>query len=196
MSTTEPTGAKGARQALGSMPSRRLGSDGPTVSAIGVGCIGLTGGFYGDDVDEQTAIHALHRALDVGCTFLDTSDAYGPYTNERLLAKVLSGRRDEIVLATKFGITVDPATMRRSVDGRPEHVRTSCEASLRRLGVDHIDVYFAHRVDPTIPIEETVGAMAELVQQGKVGHLGLCEAGAQTVRRAHAVHPLVAVQTE
>ncbi|WP_442781262.1 aldo/keto reductase [Arthrobacter sp. MMS18-M83] len=177
------------------MPGRRLGSSGPVVSAIGLGCIGMTGGFYGAP-DPTVSLRALHRALDLGCTLLDTSDAYGPYTNEELLGRLLAQRREEIVVATKFGIRMDPVTMRRTVDGRPATVYASCEASLRRLGVDRIDVYFPHRVDPSVPIEETVGAMADLVRQGKVAHLGLCEASPETIRRAHAVHPIAAVQQE
>ncbi|MDP9164977.1 MAG: aldo/keto reductase [Actinomycetota bacterium] len=177
------------------MKTRPLGSKGPAVSAIGLGCIGMTPGFYAE-TDETEAIATLNRALDAGCGFWDSSDAYGPHTNEKLLAKVLATRRDDVFIATKFGIKINSETMQRSVDGKPENVRTSCEASLLRLGVDHIDLYFQHRVDPATPIEETVGAMAELVQQGKVRFLGLCEAGPDTIRRAHAVHPLTAVQTE
>ncbi len=177
------------------MKTRRLGSGGPVVSAIGLGCIGMTGGFYAES-DETEAIATLNAAVDAGCNFWDSSDAYGPHTNETLLGKVLATRRDEVFIATKFGIKINTETMQRSVDGKPESVRTSCEASLLRLGVDHIDVYFQHRVDPATPIEETVGAMAELVQEGKVRFLGLCEAGPDTIRRAHAVHPLAAVQTE
>ncbi len=173
---------------------RELGTGGPSASELGLGCIGMTG-FYGD-ADQDEAIRTLHLALDHGCTFWDSSDAYGPHTNELLLGRVLAERRDEVFVATKFGIKLDVETMQRSVDGKPETVRASCEGSLRRLGVDHIDLYFQHRVDPKTPIEDTVGAMAELVQQGKVRYLGLCEAGPETIRRAHAVHPLSAVQTE
>jgi len=177
------------------MRFRSLGSAGPLVSALGMGCIGMTGGFYGD-ADEDQAIATLNRALDLGCSFWDSSDAYGPHTNERLLGKVLARRRDEVFVATKFGIKIDTDTMQRSVDGKPNTVRASCEASLRRLGIECIDLYFQHRVDPATPVEETVGAMAELVHQGKVRYLGLCEASADTIRRAHSVHPLTAVQTE
>ena len=173
---------------------RELGTGGPPVSELGLGCIGMTG-FYGD-ADQDEAVRTLHAALDRGCTFWDSSDAYGPHTNEELLGRVLAERRDEVFVATKFGIKLDIKTMQRSVDGKPDTVRASCEGSLRRLGVDHIDLYFQHRVDPNTPIEDTVGAMAELVQQGKVRYLGLCEAGPDTIRRAHAVHPLSAVQTE
>jgi aryl-alcohol dehydrogenase-like predicted oxidoreductase len=180
--------------AMSETTTRRLGAGGPAVAPIGLGCIGMTG-FYGP-VDEAEALRTLRRALDLGCTFWDSSDAYGPYTNELLLSRVLRTRRDEAFVTTKFGVTIDPRTLARSVDGRPEHVRRSCDASLRRLGVDHIDLYYQHRVDPAVPIEETVGAMAELVRDGKVRHLGLSEPGPTTVRRAHAVHPLAAVQTE
>jgi aryl-alcohol dehydrogenase-like predicted oxidoreductase len=178
----------------GAIPRRILGASGPAVSAIGLGCMGMTG-FYGDPYDEQS-LRTLHRALDRGCNFWDSSDAYGPHTNERLLARVLRERRDEVVIATKFGVSIDPATLRRSVNGRPENVRSCCEGSLARLEVDHIDLYYQHRVDPSVPIEETVGAMAELVRQGKVRFLGLSEAGPETIRKAHAVHPLAAVQIE
>lgn len=177
------------------LASRSLTASGPMVSAIGLGCIGMTSGFYGD-ADEEAGARAMRRALELGCNFWDTSDAYGPHRNEELIGSVIAGHRDSVFLNTKFGITVDPVTLRRSVDGRPETVRASCDASLRRLGVEHIDLYYPHRVDPRVPIEETVGAMAELVREGKVRHLGLCEAGPETIRRAHAVHPLTAVQTE
>jgi aryl-alcohol dehydrogenase-like predicted oxidoreductase len=151
--------------------------------------------FYGSS-DEQKAIAAIRRALDLGVTFLDTADVYGPHTNEELVGRAIRGRRDEVVLATKFGIvrTDDPAY--RGFDGRPEYVRASCEDSLRRLGVETIDLYYQHRVDPSVPIEETVGAMAELIREGKVRHLGLSEAGAETIRRAHAAHPISALQSE
>ncbi|HEY5196226.1 MAG TPA: aldo/keto reductase [Solirubrobacteraceae bacterium] len=177
------------------MKTRRLGSGGPTVSAIGLGCMGMSA-FYGE-TDDAEATATIHRALDLGCNFLDTSDMYGPHTNERLVGQAIEGRRDDVVLATKFGIQLsagDPPT--RSVNGRPEYVRQACEESLGRLGVDHIDLYYQHRVDPDTPIEETVGAMGELVAAGKVRHLGLSEASAETIRRAHAVHPIAAVQTE
>jgi aryl-alcohol dehydrogenase-like predicted oxidoreductase len=180
--------------APGAIGSRELGVGGPVVSELGLGCIGMTG-FYGD-ANQDEAVRTLHRALDDGCTFFDTSDAYGPHTNEELLGRVLAGRRAEVFVATKFGITLNTETMQRTVDGTPETVRACCEGSLRRLGVDHIDLYLQHRVDPTTPIEDTVGAMAELVEQGKVRYLGLCEAGADTIRRAHTIHPLTAVQTE
>jgi aryl-alcohol dehydrogenase-like predicted oxidoreductase len=178
------------------MNKRTLGPDGPEVSEIGLGCMGMSA-FYGP-ADEAEARATIERALDLGCNFLDTSDMYGPHTNERLVGSAISARRDEVFLATKFGIKLVQADdlLRRTIDGRPEYVREACEASLERLGVDHIDLYYQHRVDPKTAIEETVGAMAELVAAGKVRHIGLSEASAQTIRRAHAVHPITAVQTE
>jgi aryl-alcohol dehydrogenase-like predicted oxidoreductase len=177
------------------MQTRTLGLRGPTVSALGLGCMGMSE-FYGATNDEQS-IATIHRALDLGVNFLDTSDVYGPHTNERLVGRAIAGRRDEVILATKFGIVRDPDDpTRRGVNGRPEYVRSSCEGSLQRLGVDHIDLYYQHRVDPDTPIEETVGAMAELVQEGKVRYLGLSEAAPETLRRANAVHQITALQTE
>jgi aryl-alcohol dehydrogenase-like predicted oxidoreductase len=177
------------------MRKRTLGPDGPEVSAIGLGCMGMSA-FYGA-TDEPEALRTIGRALDLGCNFLDTSDMYGPHTNEQLVGHAISGRRDEVFLATKFGIKIDMGPPpKRELDGSPAYVREACEGSLRRLGVDHIDLYYQHRVDPDTPIEETVGAMAELVAAGKVRHLGLSEASAETIRRAHAVHPITAVQTE
>jgi aryl-alcohol dehydrogenase-like predicted oxidoreductase len=177
------------------MDQRTLGSHGLTVSAEGLGCMGMSE-FYGT-TDEAEAIATIHRALDLGITFLDTSDIYGPHTNEQLVGQAIADRRDEVVLATKFGIVRDPENpTARGVNGRPEYVLRSCDASLRRLRVDHIDLYYQHRVDPGVPIEETVGAMAELVDAGKVRFLGLSEAGPDTIRRAHGVHPISAVQTE
>jgi aryl-alcohol dehydrogenase-like predicted oxidoreductase len=180
------------------MNTRTLGPDGPEVSAIGLGCMGMSA-FYGA-ADEGEALATIHRALDLGCGFLDTSDMYGPHTNERLVGRAIKDRRDEVLLATKFGIKVEPGEAGgppvRSVDGSPEYVRSACEGSLQRLGVEQIDLYYQHRVDPKTPIEDTVGAMAELVAAGKVRHLGLSEASAETIRRAHAVHPITAVQTE
>jgi aryl-alcohol dehydrogenase-like predicted oxidoreductase len=156
--------------------------------------MGMTG-FYGEP-DEAESIRTLRRALELGCTFWDTSDAYGPHTNERLLARVLAQHRDEVFIATKFGISINPQTLQRSVDGSPANARRSCEASLQRLGVGHIDLYYPHRVDPATPIEGTIGAMAELVKEGKVRYLGLSEPGLDTIRRAHVVHPITAVQIE
>jgi aryl-alcohol dehydrogenase-like predicted oxidoreductase len=177
------------------MQSLQLGTTGPTVSALGLGCMGMSE-FYGA-ADEGEAIATIHRALELGVTLLDTADAYGPHTNERLVGKAIAGRRDEVVLATKFGLVRDPENSRaRGLNGTPDYVRSSCEGSLERLGVDHIDLYYLHRVDPATPIEETVGAMAGLVQDGKVRHIGLSEAGPETLRRASAVHPIAALQTE
>ncbi|RLK48423.1 aryl-alcohol dehydrogenase-like predicted oxidoreductase [Stenotrophomonas rhizophila] len=178
------------------MQTRTLGRDGPTVSALGLGCMGMSA-FYGGRGSDADAIAVIHRALERGVTLLDTADMYGPHTNEVLVGKAIAGRRDQVFLATKFGIKLEPSdTATRSVDGRPEYVIAACEASLQRLGVDHIDLYYQHRVDGTVPIEDTVGAMARLVEQGKVRFLGLSEASAGTIRRAHAVHPITAVQTE
>ncbi len=177
------------------MNRRTLGPDGPEVSEIGLGCMGMSA-FYGG-ADERESLATIHRALDLGCNFLDTSDMYGPHTNEELVGRAIADRREQVFLATKFGIKLAPGNPpTRSIDGSPDYVRSACEASLRRLRVDHIDLYYQHRVDPSTPIEETVGAMAELVAEGKVRHLGLSEASAATIRRAHAVHPIAAVQTE
>ncbi|HEY2441442.1 MAG TPA: aldo/keto reductase, partial [Solirubrobacteraceae bacterium] len=177
------------------MELRALGTQGLTVSAQGLGCMGMSE-FYGS-ADESEALATIRLALDLGVNFLDTSDMYGPYTNEQLVGEAIADRRDEVVLATKFGITRDPNDPTvRGVNGRPEYVMRACDASLRRLAVDHIDLYYQHRVDPDVPIEETVGAMAELVDAGKVRFLGLSEAAPTTIRRAHAVHPISALQTE
>jgi aryl-alcohol dehydrogenase-like predicted oxidoreductase len=179
------------------MNTRTLGPNGPEVSEIGLGCMGMSA-FYGS-ADEQQGIQTIQRALELGCNFLDTSDMYGPHTNERLVGRAIEDRRNEVFLATKFGIKLErgaDGTPVRSIDGRPEYVRSACEGSLERLGVEHIDLYYQHRVDPSTPIEDTVGAMAELVAAGKVRYLGLSEASAETIRRAHAVHPIAAVQTE
>jgi aryl-alcohol dehydrogenase-like predicted oxidoreductase len=175
------------------MQKRTLGQ-GLEVSAMGLGCMGMSE-FYGGG-DEDEAIRTIHRALELGIDFLDTADMYGPFTNEKLVGRAIADRRDRVVLATKFGNVRGENGERLGIDGSPEYVRKACDASLRRLGTDHIDLYYQHRVDQTVPIEETVGAMAELVQQGKVRHLGLSEASPQTIRRAHAVHPITALQTE
>ncbi len=172
-----------------------LGTQGLRVSRQGLGCMGMSD-FYGA-TDDAESIATIHRALELGVDFFDTSDMYGPYTNEVLVGKALAGHRDEAVIATKFGIVRDPDDpTKRAINGRPEYVRQSCDASLARLGVDHIDLYYQHRVDPDTPIEETVGAMGELVAEGKVRYLGLSEAAPATIRRAHAVHPISALQTE
>ena len=178
------------------MNTRTLGPNGPEVSEIGLGCMGMSA-FYGR-ADEGEARATITRALDLGCNFLDTSDMYGPHTNERLVGSTIADRRDEVFLATKFGIKLvkEGDLLDRAVDGSPAYVHSACDASLQRLGTDRIDLYYQHRVDPDTPIEETVGAMAELVQEGKVRYIGLSEASAQTIRRAHAVHPITAVQTE
>ena len=176
------------------MQTRELGCSGLKVTEIGLGCMGMSA-FYGtrDDVE---SLATIDRALELGVTFLDTSDTYGPHTNELLIGKAIAGRRDKFVIATKFGIVRGPQAHDRSINGRPEYVRQACDASLQRLGIETIDLYYQHRVDPNTPIEETVGAMADLVKQGKVRHLGLSEAGSDTIRRACAVHPIAALQTE
>jgi aryl-alcohol dehydrogenase-like predicted oxidoreductase len=176
------------------MDTRTLGRQGLTVSEQGLGCMGMSE-FYGA-ADEGEAIATIHRALELGITFLDTADMYGPFTNEKLVGKAIADRREGVVLATKFGNQREEDGSFLGINGSPEYVREACEASLRRLGLDHIDLYYQHRVDKTVPIEETVGAMAELVEQGKVRHLGLSEASPETIRRAHAVHPIAALQTE
>jgi aryl-alcohol dehydrogenase-like predicted oxidoreductase len=174
------------------MRQRRLGD--LTVSALGLGCMGMSDFYAGRD--EAEAVATIHRALDLGVTFLDTADMYGVGRNEELVGRAVRDRRDQVVVATKFGNVRAPDGAFLGIDGRPDYVRQACEASLRRLGVETIDLYYQHRVDPNTPIEETVGAMAELVRAGKVRHLGLSEAGPQTIRRAHAVHPIAALQTE
>jgi len=176
------------------MIERKLGNQGLSVAVIGLGCMGMSD-FYGSPNDAES-IKTIHRALDLGCTFLDTADMYGPFTNERLVGKAIQDRRDEVVLATKFGFerTEDGGFV--GVNGRPEYVKAACEASLQRLSVDTIDLYYQHRVDPNVPIEETVGAMAELVQEGKIKYVGLSEAGPEDLRKAYQVHPISALQTE
>jgi aryl-alcohol dehydrogenase-like predicted oxidoreductase len=186
-------------EAASRLPARTLGrpdrgSD-LAVSALGLGCMGMSE-FYGR-ADEGEAVETIHRALDLGVTFLDTADMYGPFTNEKLVGRAIAGRRDEVVIATKFGNVRDPDDpTKRRIDGSPEYVRSACDASLGRLGVDVIDLYYQHRVDRSVPIEETVGAMAELVTAGKVRRIGLSEASVSTIRRAHATHPVTALQSE
>ncbi len=178
------------------LSTRALGQQGLTLSTIGLGCMGMSQSYGGpEERDERESIATIHRAIEVGVTFFDTAEAYGPYANEELVARALHGRRDDVIIATKFGFRFGEEGI-SGVDSRPEHVREAVEGSLRRLATDRIDLLYQHRVDPAVPIEETVGAMAELVREGKVRFLGLSEAGEQSIRRAHAVHPITALQSE
>lgn len=177
------------------MKTRQLGRRGPYVSSIGLGCMGMSD-FYTTGVDEQEAIATLHRAVELGVTLFDTADMYGPYTNEELLGRALRGKREGLYLASKFGLVRSSDPHARGVNGRPEYVRQSVDGSLKRLDTDYLDLYYQHRIDPEVPVEETIGAMAELVKAGKVRHIGISEASAETIQRAHAVHPLAAVQSE
>jgi aryl-alcohol dehydrogenase-like predicted oxidoreductase len=179
------------------LPQRRLGTQGLTVSALGLGCMGMSQSYGSpEERDERESIATIHRALELGCTFLDTAEVYGPFTNEELVGRALKDRRERAVIATKFGWKIDEDKRGLGLDSRPAHIREAVEGSLRRLGTDHIDLLYQHRVDPAVPIEDVVGTMADLVQQGKVRYLGLSEAGEDTIRRAHAVHPISALQSE
>jgi aryl-alcohol dehydrogenase-like predicted oxidoreductase len=178
-------------------PQRKLGQDGLTVSALGLGCMGMSQSYgSADERDETESIATIHRAIELGVTFLDTAEVYGPYTNEELVGRAVKGRRDQVVLATKFGWQIEGEKRSTGLDSRPAHIREAVEGSLRRLGTDYIDLLYQHRVDPDVPIEDVVGTMADLVSQGKVRFLGLSEAGETTIRRAHATHPIAALQSE
>jgi aryl-alcohol dehydrogenase-like predicted oxidoreductase len=179
------------------LPQRKLGTQGLTVSALGLGCMGMSQSYGSpEERDERESIATIHRALELGCTFLDTAEVYGPFTNEELVGRALKGRRDRAVIATKFGWRIDDDKRGLALDSRPAHIREAVEGSLRRLGTDHIDLLYQHRVDPAVPIEDVVGTMADLVREGKTRFLGLSEAGENTIRRAHAVHPISALQSE
>ncbi|TWI52763.1 aryl-alcohol dehydrogenase-like predicted oxidoreductase [Pseudomonas duriflava] len=177
------------------MKMRRLGQDGPQVSALGLGCMGMSD-FYTTGADERESIATLHRALELGVTLLDTADMYGPYTNEELLGRSLKGKRAQVFLASKFGIVRSEDPHKRGVNGHPDYIRTAIDGSLQRLSTDYLDLYYQHRIDPDVPIEETIGALADLVRAGKIKHIGLSEASAATIERAQAVHPITAVQSE
>ena len=179
------------------LPQRKLGTEGLTVSALGLGCMGMSQSYGSpDERDERESIATIHRAIELGVTFFDTAEVYGPFTNEELVGRALKGRRDGVVIATKFGWRIDGDKRSPALDSRPAHIREAVEGSLRRLGTDHIDLLYQHRVDPAVPIEDVVGTMAELVSEGKARFLGLSEAGEATIRRAHAVHPIAALQSE
>src|SRR5215210_3475943 len=180
------------------LPTRKLGTEGLTVSALGLGCMGMSQSYgSAEERDEKESIATIHRAIELGVTFLDTAEVYGPFTNEELVGRAIEGRRDQVVIATKFGFKIEGDQRSLSeLDSRPAHIRETVEGSLRRLATDHIDLLYQHRVDPAVPIEDVVGTMAELIREGKVRFLGLSEAGEETIRRAHAVHPIAAVQSE
>ena len=178
------------------MKTRKLGEHGPSVSAVGLGCMGMSFAYGATPADETESIATLHRALDLGVTFFDTAEMYGPFENEKLLGRALKGRREGLVIATKFGFEFSGSGPTGGLDSRPDHIRAVCDASLSRLGIDCIDLFYQHRVDPNVPIEDVAGALAGLVKAGKIRHLGLSEAGAQTIRRANAVHPISALQSE
>jgi aryl-alcohol dehydrogenase-like predicted oxidoreductase len=179
------------------LPQRKLGTEGLTVSALGLGCMGMSQSYGSpDERDERESIATIHRAIELGVTFFDTAEVYGPFTNEELVGRALKGRRDNVVIATKFGWQIDGDKRSTGLDSRPTHIREAVEGSLRRLRTDHIDLLYQHRVDPAVPIEDVVGTMAQLVSEGKVRFLGLSEAGENTIRRAHAVHPIAALQSE